>query len=256
MTQQRKRLQRVSLFIALAGAFLVSSSGVRAQDVPEEQGHVERRGGPRYVFAGPLGRGYLGVELMNLTPELRLHFGVPEDTGVMVAKLEPESPAEQAGVRVGDILTDVDGNRVDSPWTLSRYIREKEEGDSVSLGLWREGGAQAVLVTLAERERQRVWLGGPDPAQPGVRVFEKGPFVWDGQNLRIGDEDLTTALGEALQNLEERFNSEEWQQRLKRIQSMDWEGVRKRMEELETRLKALEQELHREESEQEGDPNL
>ena len=94
---------------------------------------------------------------------------------------------------------------------LSHYIRGKEEGDSVSLGLWREGGTQAVFVTIAERERSAVWLGGADSGEHGVRVVEKGPFVWDGQDFRIGDEDFTATLGEAMEGLEEHFNSEELQ---------------------------------------------
>ena len=141
---------------------------------------------------------------------------------------------------------------------LSHYIRGKEEGDSVSLGLWREGGAQAVFVTIAERERSTVWLGGADSGEQGehrIRVFEKGPFVWDGQDFLIGDEDFTATLGEAMGNLEEHFNSEEWQERLQRIQSMDWEGVRQRMEELESRLKELERELNLEESNRGEDSN-
>ena len=44
-------------------------------------------------------RGYLGVGLTELTPELRTHFGVPEESGVMVSKVEPGSPAEKAGSR-------------------------------------------------------------------------------------------------------------------------------------------------------------
>jgi len=54
-------------------------------------------------------------------------------------------------------------------------------------------------------------------------------------------------LGHAMQGLEEHFDSEEWQERLERIKSMDWSGVQKRMEELESRLKALEKELEQEE---------
>jgi membrane-associated protease RseP (regulator of RpoE activity) len=247
----------VYLFTVLVGAFLVFTPLLQAQEPPQEQGRVEKHRDRVYFFGGPPGRGYVGVQLLNLTPELRSHFGVSEDTGVMVAKVEPGSPAEQAGVQVGDIVTEIDGNPVDSSWSLSRYVRGKKEGDSVSLEVWREGGAQAVFVTIVEKEREAVFLGGPGMGvpvpPPGVRVFEKGgPLVGDGPefNIQLGDEDLTTAWENALGNLEERFNSEDWQERLERIQSMDWEGMRKRMEELETRLKALESELSAEESKQ------
>jgi hypothetical protein len=252
MMKAKSKLPRWMPF--LIGAFLLPSPALWAQtssDEHVEEEDVEARGHRVYRYlAEPLGRGYLGVQLLNLTPELRIHFGISEDAGVMVAKVEPGSPAEQAGVQVGDILTEIDGESIESPMMLSRYIRGKEEGDSVSLGLWREGGAQAVFATIAERERSAVWLGGSDSGEHGVRVVEKGPFVWDGQDFRIGDEDFTATLGEAMEGLEEHFNSEEWQVRLEHIQSMDWEGMRQRMEELESRLKELEQELNQEGSNQ------
>lgn len=207
-------------------------------------------------FEGLHGRGFLGVQLMSLTPELRVHFGLSEDVGVMVAKVEANSPAEQAGVQVGDILTELDGETVDSSRKLARYVRRKEEGDTVSLGLWRDGGAQTVFVTIAERQRNVMRLGGPGSPLHGIKVLdgphEKFSFAWDGENFSI-DEDIAEALGHAMQGLEEHFDSEEWQERLERIKSMDWSGVQKRMEELESRLKALERELEQEEQKKEND---
>jgi len=237
----------------LIAAVLVPSPVLWAQSGSEEPGEGENQARHNRVYrylAEPMGRGYLGVQVLHLTPELRVHFGVSEDAGVMVAKVDPGSPAAQAEVQVGDILTDIDSESIVSPMMLSRYIRAKEEGVSVNLGLWRDGGARAVFVTVAERERRRVWLGGP-PAQPGTPVFERGrPFVWDGQDfvVDLDNGDFTAALDEALGDLEERFDSEEWQERLERIQSMDWKGMAERMKSLEERLKALEQELSQEES--------
>ncbi len=247
-------------------ATLLASSPVllaqSEQEAPDEK-KVEKRvqrfvwvgdddeGGHDYTFfEGMHGRGFLGVQLMSLTPELRAHFGLSEDVGVMVAKVEANSPAEQAGVQVGDILTEVDGETVDSSWKLARYVRGKEEGDTVSLGLWRDGGAQTVFVTIIERERNVMRLGGPGSPLHGVKVLdgphEKFSFTWDGSDFSI-DEEVTEALGNAMEGLEEHFDSEEWQERLERIKSMDWSGVQKRMEELESRLKTLEKELEQEE---------
>jgi membrane-associated protease RseP (regulator of RpoE activity) len=264
MTKTKIRLRSLTpIFLAV---MLLPSSTLLAQSGEEDEAeHKQER---RYIFIGgdekgehpfPLmdelhGRGYLGVHLMHLTQELRTHFGAPEDAGVMVAKVVPESPAEQAGVQVGDILVTVDGEKIDSPRKLSRTIREKEEGDTVSLEILRNGGLQIVSVTIAERERHVMKLGGPNSPLQGIKVID-GPhetfdFTWDGQDFRI-NEHVTEALGRAMEGLEEHFDSEEWQERLERIQSMDWDGVSQRMKELEERLKALEEELAKEEGEQE-----
>ncbi len=259
-----KLLSMTSIFFA---TLLASTPFMLAQSEPQQKEpdgkNVEKRveryvwvgddddGGHDYTFFGGIhGRGFLGVQLMSLTPELRIHFGLSEDVGVMVAKVEANSPAEQAGVRVGDVLTEVDGETVDSARTLARHVREKEEGDTVSLGVWRDGSAQTVFVTITERERSVLRLGGPGSPLHGVKVLdgphEKFSFTWDDEDFRI-DEEITEALGHAMEGLEEHFDSEEWQERLDRIKSMDWNGVQKRMEELESRLKALEKELEQEE---------
>ena len=210
-----------------------------------EDGHDDDAGHNYTFFEGLHGRGFLGVQLMSLTPELRVHYGLSEDVGILVAKVEADSPAEQAGVRVGDILTEVDGESVDSSWKLARYVREKEEGDTVSLGLWRDGMAQTVFVTITERERRVMRLGSPGS-------HEGFSFTWDGEDFRV-DEGIAEAFGDAMEGLEEHFDSAEWQERLERIKAMDWRGVQKRMEELESRLKALENELEQEEGKHEDD---
>jgi hypothetical protein len=105
-------------------------------------------------FAGGLGLagGYLGVRLTDLTPELRTHFGVGEDNGVMISKVMDDSPAWRAGLEVGDIITAVDSQEVGSGGSLARAIRSREEGDQVSLEVWREGPLETITATLDEHQ--------------------------------------------------------------------------------------------------------
>ena len=59
-------------------------------------------------------RGFIGVTLLEITPELRAHFGAPKDAGVLVSDVRADTPASKAGVEVGDVITSVDGKRVES----------------------------------------------------------------------------------------------------------------------------------------------
>jgi len=106
----------------------------------------------RFAFRMNMGGGYLGVQLTELTPELRTHFGVGEDEGVMISKIVDDSPAQRAGLEVGDIVTAADSERVGSGHGLARLIRGKEDGESVLLEVWRDGSVLQLSAAIEERE--------------------------------------------------------------------------------------------------------
>lgn len=99
--------------------------------------------------------GFLGVATTELTPELRRHFGVPEDAGVLVSKVVDDSAAAAAGVQVGDILTAVSGEAVESTGDLIRAVGKHQPGAAVDLELWRDGTMETLGATLGERQRPR-----------------------------------------------------------------------------------------------------
>lgn len=118
-------------------------------------------GGPmRFKIDEAMGRGFLGVSLLDLTPELRAHFGVPENTGVMVSQVEADSPAAKAGLKAGDILTGIDGDDLKSSFEVSRAVRQKKDGDVIALEIYRDGKVQKLTATASEKERRMVDLRG------------------------------------------------------------------------------------------------
>lgn len=102
------------------------------------------------------GGGFLGVGLTELTPELRAHFGVPEDAGVMVSKVVEDSPAHRAGLQVGDIISGVGGEAVASGGSLASKIRGHEDGAAATLEVWRDGRVETFTATIEERKRHRM----------------------------------------------------------------------------------------------------
>lgn len=66
------------------------------------------------AFEWSSGQGRLGLMLEGLTPQLRSYFGAPNDAGLLVAQVAPDSPAAKAGVQVGDVITQVNRQRVQS----------------------------------------------------------------------------------------------------------------------------------------------
>lgn len=101
---------------------------------------------------------FLGVQLTVLTPELRAHFGAPEGQGVLVSKVADGSPAAIAGVRVGDVITALDGGAVRGAAGLSRLVRQRDEGETVALEVYRDGRLETLSPTLEKREMPRARL--------------------------------------------------------------------------------------------------
>jgi hypothetical protein len=196
-----------------------------------------------FVWKDLEGRGYLGIQFLPMTPELRRHFGVAEDAGVLVSRVEEGSPAEAAGVLVGDILTAVDGERVSGP-DLYRIIARKKQGDLVTLELWREGAPSTVDVTIVERERHAMDLARyrfmaplPNLDIPDDAVYLSGPdFHLDPESME--------ALGDAMRALSDRKG--ELREKLQRLDELDLDAIQNRMQEVEQRLQMLERELEKE----------
>jgi PDZ domain len=210
--------------LALGLAALTGATAARAETGDEKK--VEKRkifvvdkDGKQQVFEGDgllMKRGFLGVRLSELTPELRTHFGAPEDAGAMVSKVEPGSPAEKAGIKVGDILTSVDGKDVKSSWDVMAKVRRLDDGQQVPIEVWRDGKVQNLTATIVERERPEL---------------DMGPFLWK----EGGGEPLMFRVpkGEALKELEH------W-----KIPASPREiELEKKLKELEKRIDELEKQL-------------
>jgi membrane-associated protease RseP (regulator of RpoE activity) len=169
MNRNRKFFGAVAWGLVLG---LTAWTGVARADDGDENGPgkkvvrkhiviVDKDGKERvYDGDGPMmRRGYLGVGLTELTPELRAHFGVPGDSGTMVSRVEPGSPADKAGIKVGDILTRIDGNGVESSWDVSAKVRGFDDGQQIPIEVWRNGKAQNVTATIVQKERPELDLG-------------------------------------------------------------------------------------------------
>jgi membrane-associated protease RseP (regulator of RpoE activity) len=177
-------------------------------------------------FAGP--SPFLGISLLDLTAELRAHFGAPKGSGVLVSEVSPDTPAARCGIAVGDVITRVDGDPVESFWDVSRALRGKKKGDKVEIEIVRDRAVKKLTATVDERKSE--W--------PGMLIGEDG----SSKKMLLADPGRTIVFdGEPFQRMEEMFKSPEWKARLGTVD--ECERVRARLEAVEERLRALEQKL-------------
>ena len=100
---------------------------------------------------GRVVRGWLGVEIQNVTPQLAESFGLPEVTGILIAGVLPDGPADRAGLHPGDVVTAVDGVIIDDAATALELIVMLAPGERVVLGGWREQASTEWTIEVEER---------------------------------------------------------------------------------------------------------
>jgi serine protease Do len=115
---------------------------------------------------GVVARGWLGVEIQPVTPDIADSLGVKDAEGALVAKETPNSPAATAGVKVGDVITSVNGDKIADPKELARRIAALGPKKVAELSLWRNGGQQTIDVTLGAMPTDKVMASMETPAEP------------------------------------------------------------------------------------------
>ncbi|HET7157363.1 MAG TPA: PDZ domain-containing protein, partial [Burkholderiales bacterium] len=105
---------------------------------------------------GKVTRGRLGVQIQAVTPELAKSFKLPDTNGVLVASVEPRSPAEKAGLQSGDVILTFEGKPVSNATELPRVVAATKPGTSVTLDILRAGAKRQVKATLAEFSSETV----------------------------------------------------------------------------------------------------
>ena len=198
-----------------------------------------RNGEPVVVTLQLAERGYFGASLLELTPGLRSHFGAPEDAGVMVSRVDPEGPAARAGLLAGDLIVAIDGQAVRDSASLAAAVSRSPGGQMVSVDGLRAGEPMKIEVTLEERRRPQLDLGGliatPEPGGETPRgVVVTAPPI----RVELDPE----AMSRALALMREHFESPEWRNGPARSGAGD-PALEGRIRELEHRLRELEREL-------------
>lgn len=111
---------------------------------------------PQLRTQGRVSRGYIGVTLKDVDPDLQRSLKLPVGRGALVEDVAPGSPGERAGLRPYDLIVAVDGHAVTTNTELIREIAARRPGRLARLSVVRDGRERVVLVKLAERPRPAV----------------------------------------------------------------------------------------------------
>ena len=125
----------------------------------------------------------IGVSTMQLTKQLADYFEVAQGSGVLVTSVADDSPAAKAGVKAGDVITAIDGEKVDASGDVSRAINKKKDGD--------------VTLTIIRKKDQRTITVTPKAAEPGATPRVRGI---SGADTRVIRTQIRNAIKEGIKN--------------------------------------------------------
>ncbi|HSE63170.1 MAG TPA: PDZ domain-containing protein [Thermoanaerobaculia bacterium] len=160
MNTSSSRWPALSLWAgALCLALTTAPSMAQAQDDEDEDWSPPRR--EVRVYRSDDGEeaqvkgGYLGVRVQDIDRDLQKARDLPSTEGALVNRVEDDSPADDVGIRRGDVIVRVDGEEIKDSAELVREMREKKPGASVKIAVVREGARHNFDVKLGTRPPQR-----------------------------------------------------------------------------------------------------
>ena len=138
---------------------------------------------------GKVTRGWLGVSIQPLTPELAKSFGLKEPNGVLISDVMQQSPAATAGIASGDVIIEFDKKKVDSPQELQKVVAATTPGRAVPLKVWRDKGEKTLEIKIGETPDETVALKPTNKGKSllGLDVRPITPELARQLNLRTPD---------------------------------------------------------------------
>jgi serine protease Do len=147
----------------------------------------------RLIHGGKVTRGYLGVYLRDITPNLAQDFNLPDQNGALVNDVARNGPAHKAGIKSGDVIVEFNGKKITDSNSLQLMVSESSPGTEATVKVIRDGQAKSFTVKLAELPGEISQNGngqnGSGPANTdaldGVTVADLGQHVR--QELNVPD---------------------------------------------------------------------
>jgi serine protease Do len=134
---------------------------------------------------GHVTRGWLGVTIQEVTPDLAKSFGLKENKGALVAQVSLGSPAEKAGIEQGDIILEFDGKKISESNDLSRIVASTPVGKMIALKLSREGKVVDRSLKVGEMDEKGEAARASSSHQSlGITVQNLTPEIAQGLGLK------------------------------------------------------------------------
>ena len=126
---------------------------------------------------GRVERGWLGVSIQGMDEEIAESLGLEETKGALVAEVVPDSPAHEAGIRVGDVITGFGGEEVSKVKDLTRLAARAEPGSRLGIAVWREGETVELDLEMGSSSKDSPEAEAPRLAAKGKLGLSLAPLT-------------------------------------------------------------------------------
>jgi serine protease Do len=162
--------------------FIISNSGSFAGAGFAIPSQLVRATAEQLIKSGVVHHGYLGVSLNDVTPANASFFNLKTATGAIAAQVTPDSPAGRAGLKNGDVIDSLNGEKIENGSALQVAVSEIAPGTTIELGVLRNGSSQTLKVQVGEFHKDAEMASDGDAASPqkgklGLAVAELTPDV-------------------------------------------------------------------------------
>ena len=162
--------------------FIISNSGSFAGAGFAIPSQLVRATAEQLIKSGVVHHGYLGVSLNDVTPANASFFNLKTATGAIAAQVTPDSPASRAGLKNGDVIDSLNGEKIENGSALQVAVSEIAPGTTIELGVLRNGNSQTLKVQVGEFHKDAEVANDGDAAAPqkgklGLAVAELTPDV-------------------------------------------------------------------------------
>ena len=152
--------------------------------------NLAERVAEQLIEFGQTRRGWLGVYIQEVTPDIAESLGLNDDIGALISSVNEDGPAAKGGIQAGDVIVEFDGKQIEKMRDLPRIVAETDIGANVKVELFRQGKRETVSVTLGELEKAE--LAGV----VGNRQNRSDDFSFGSLGFTVTD--LNAALAEEL----------------------------------------------------------
>ena len=146
------------------------------------------------IKTGKVTRGWLGVSIQRVTPEIAESLGIDKSRGALVANVFDDSPASQAGIKTGDVIVEYNGNKITEASQLPLMVARTEVGQTAKVTVLRDKKEIPITVKIAELKEEEAVASALKQDKLGLTVQNVTPQLAESLGLKRANGVVITAV--------------------------------------------------------------